>query len=366
MTKRPTNKTTTNGSSPRFDLGTLREIAGDKVFARGVAYHEDKQVEIIAIEKTRVLAKVVGSEVYRSKLTGAGKKFTGKCSCPAFSDWGFCKHLVATALTVNDVEPGVLDETANRFARLRDHLRSKDVDALVSMIMQVAERDPTLFKDLELSALADTADDKTLFAQFKKAITEATRTHGFIEYREVHAWAQGIERVLDRIASLIDRGRAELVLRLLGHFFARMDQALDTMDDSDGHGGGVYVRACAIHLAACRKARSDPVALARELFSREVESGWDFFHRASETYGNILGEAGLTEYRRLAAEAWQKIKPLRGDERRTHDDQFSARYRLGAILEGFAERDGDVDARIAVRTKDLSAAYRIRSSGWLP
>jgi len=39
------------------------------------------------------------------------------------------------------------------------------------------------------------------------------------------------------------------------------------------------------------------------------------------------------------------------------DDQFGVRYALAAILESFAEREGDVDGVIAIRAKDLSTAY---------
>jgi hypothetical protein len=119
-----------------------------------------------------------------------------------------------------------------------------------------------------------------------------------------------------------------LALRLLDYFFTRMDDALNSLDDSDGQGGGVYAKGCEIHLAACRAAKPDPVALARDLFARETDSTWDFFHGASEAYGDILGDVGLAEYRRLANEAWQKIKPLQAGGRQAHDEQFNVRYRL--------------------------------------
>jgi hypothetical protein len=163
--------------------------------------------------------------------------------------------------------------------------------------------------------------------------------------------------VLGRIAGLIESGRAGLALRLLDHFFARMDQALENIDDSDGGAAHVYAKARDIHLAACRQAKPDPIALARALFAREVDSDWEFFHGASESHEDILGEAGLAEYRRLASEAWQEIRPLRTGARRVGDDQFSRRYALQAILESFAERDGDVDGVIALRAKDLSTAH---------
>jgi hypothetical protein len=342
---------------PRFDLAALRDAAGAKVFARGTLYFEDGQVEILTINDARVLTQVTGSEVYRCELVGAGKNFSGECSCRAFSDWGFCKHLVATALAVNGLDPAALQQASNRFARIREHLRSKGVENLVEMVVALAERDSSLLQELEFSAAAATADDATLLAQFKKAITGATRTHGFVEYHEMPRWVQGIDRVLDRIESLVDGGRAKLVLKLLDHFFTRMDAALNDIDDSDGGGGGLCTRACEIHFAACREAKPEPIALARDLFAREVDSDREFFDGASEIYEDVLGDAGLAEYRRLANEAWQKIKPLAATKRRVEDEQFNARHALGAILERFAGRDGDVDGVIAIRARDLSTAH---------
>lgn len=357
MAKRPANNIETSAGLHRFDVDALRDVAGQKVFARGVEYHEDGHVEIVTLNSARVTARVVGSEVYRCQLAGSGKKFSGECSCRAYEDWGFCKHLVATALTANSLGPEALEHASNRFARIREHLRAKGVDKLVEMVVGLAERDPSLLQELELSTAAATADDKTLFTQFRKAITDATRTRGYVEYGKMRDWVQGIESVLDRIESLLENGRAELVLRLLDHLFARMDEALGAVDDSDGGCGGAYAKACEIHLAACGEAKPDPVALARDLFAREVGSPWEFFHGASASYEDILGDAGLAEYRRLANEAWQKIKPRRATATRVEDEQASQRFRLTFILERFAERDGDVDGIIAVRARDLSSAY---------
>jgi uncharacterized Zn finger protein len=355
--KEPANRTETAAGSHRFDVAALRNLAGERAFERGIDYHEDGHVEIVTFDRTRVLARVVGSEVYRCELIGTGKKFSGTCSCPAFSDWGFCKHLVATALTANSLGSEALEQTSNRFAKIREYLRARGIEGLVEMVVGLAERDPALLKELELSAVAAVADDKTLLGQFKKAIAEATRTHRDVEYRKMRDWVQGIDRVLDRLAGLIENGRAALVLQLLDHFFARMDDALGDIDDSDGGGGNLYAKACEIHLAACRQAKPDPVALARALFAREVDSEWEFFHGASEAYEEILGDAGLAEYRRLASEAWQKIRPLQANGPRAEEDQFHTRHALGSILESFAEREGDVDGIIAIRAKHLSTAY---------
>lgn len=81
----------------RFDVKALRELAGDKVFARGEDYHRDGQVLILSIRTDRVVAQVAGTEDYRTELSGRGANIEGQCSCRAFADWGFCKHMVATA-----------------------------------------------------------------------------------------------------------------------------------------------------------------------------------------------------------------------------------------------------------------------------
>lgn len=94
------------------------------------------------------------------------------------------------------------------------------------MVLELVRRDPMLLGELELSAALDTADDATLAAQLKKAITDVTRVRGTVEYRGMREWAREIDRVLDRISVLLERRRASLVLELLEHFFARMDEAL--------------------------------------------------------------------------------------------------------------------------------------------
>jgi len=161
---------------PRFDIDAVRDLAGDKVFARGAAYHRDGQVAILSIERERVLAQVAGTDDYRTVLTGRGGTIDGECSCRAFSDWGLCKHMVATALAANSL--GADAEADGALARIRSHLKERGVDVLVEMIVGMAERDPALFRRLDLAATTVNGDEKTLEARLRKAIDGATRTGG--------------------------------------------------------------------------------------------------------------------------------------------------------------------------------------------
>jgi len=343
-------------NQPRFDLGALRDLAGEKVFARGEAYHRGGHVRILSAEAGRLLARVEGTEDYRTEITGRGERIAGACTCPAFHDWGFCKHMVALALAANaagDEEP----EGAGVLARIREHLKAKGVDALADMIVELAERDEGLFRKLEMAVSTVNADDKTIEVRLRKTIDRATSTRGGVDYYGAGDWAEEADAALGPLDDLLAAGRASPALRLAEHAIDRIEAALGYIDDSNGECGAVLCRAQAIHLAAALAAKPDPVALAQNLFERETEGEYDIFSSAAALYAEVLGDAGLAEYRRLAVEAWEK-RPTRGGAGRAGETFDGDYYRLTQILDFFAKRDGDVDARIALRAKDLSSPWR--------
>lgn len=86
-----------------------------------------------------MLAQVAGSDDYRVLLTGRGKKIGGECSCPAFTDWGFCKHMVATALAADEA-PAETTDSATALGRIRALLKTKGIDGLVDMVFVTLAR----------------------------------------------------------------------------------------------------------------------------------------------------------------------------------------------------------------------------------
>jgi tetratricopeptide (TPR) repeat protein len=344
-------------SGHRFDLRALRATAGDTVYARGEAYFRDGAVTIVSIRPGRVVAQVSGSEDYRTELNGGGTDIDGSCSCRAFEDHGFCKHMVAAALAANaTVETGADGPDAT--TRIREHLKSRSVDALVDMILGLAEHDPALFRKLDLAAAALQGDEKAIEARLRTAIDRATRIRGFIEYAEVPGWAEGVSDAINALDDLAAGGHAGLVLKLAEHAIARIESAVAAIDDSDGDGGALLERVRDLHMAACIAARPDPVKLARYLFEREVRHPYDTFYGSAGLYEEALGEAGLAEFRSLAEAAWSKLPARMGRKKATADDLDSERLRLLEILDGFAERAGNVEVRIALRARDLSSPWR--------
>jgi uncharacterized Zn finger protein len=341
----------TAASLPRFDIAALKRLAGG-AFTRGEAYHRDGRVEILAIEPTRVLAQVTGTEDYRVNLLGKGETVEGECACLAFGDHGFCKHMVATALAANEIDDGPASEGA--LGRIRAHLVAKPVDALVAMIVDLAERDSALFRKLEIASAADGDDEKALAARLGKLIDQATATRGYVEYRAAGAWAGGVDEALDALDAL-DPRHDRLLLQLTGRAIDRIESAIESIDDSDGECGSLLERARDMHLRAARGTRPDPIALARDLFEREIGDGYGTFDGAAWLYADVLGEAGLAEYRRLATEAWEKLPPLTGRGRQNAEGEYAG---LSRILDRFAEREGDVETRITLRAKDLSSPWK--------
>lgn len=340
-----------------FDPHTLKSLAGDKVFARGEAYAREGRVEILDTRPGRVLARVAGSGDYRTVVTGQGTAVGGECTCPAFDRDGACKHMVAAALAANAaaasgaVQGGVLQQ-------VRAHLEGKDTGALIAIIMDMVERDPVLLRQLEFAAAADEPDPAALEARLRKAIHDATRIRGFIDYADVPRWAVGVDAALDMLKATASGRHAARAVELAGFAISQVEAAIERIDDSGGHCSLLLEKAQYIHLEACRSSRPEPTGLARALFLRETEGEYSTFHAAAAQYAEILGEEGLAEYRRLAQTAWDKLPARIGPSRGGGAFQADG-YRLAAILEFFAERDGDVSMRIALRAKTLSSPLAV-------
>lgn len=239
---------------------------------------------------------------------------------------------------------------------IRAFLTSLDRDALVELVVAEAERDEGLAERLQLRAAAAAPADEGVRA-LKKAIGRVTRTYGYLRYRDVRGYASGVDEVADLIDGLVDDDRADAAIVLAEHALTKLEKALHNADDSDGLIGDLLARLQRIHLRACQAARPDPVKLAERLFRWELDGDWDVFRGAAETYADVLGRAGLARYHELGEPVWRQVPTLAAvaDERdRWDSDRFNITY----LMESLARAYGDVDMEIAVRSRDLSSAYR--------
>ena len=104
---------------------------------------KQQRAEILSVDRERVLARVAGTRDWRVELRGGGRDFDGACDCPAFEDAGFCKHLVAVALTANAADGGSRSQACpSALERITSYLRGLSVEALTGILARGnAERD---------------------------------------------------------------------------------------------------------------------------------------------------------------------------------------------------------------------------------
>lgn len=148
-------------TTPRFDPATIEQLAdnaGTKCHARGMAYAEQGQVGILAIAHDRVIAEAFGTETYSLRLTGSGERIGGQCSCPAFDDAGFCKHMVAAMLVTNALlEAG---EGTDRICDgIADYVASFSPAELRNYVQTLAETNSLLFRTLAAQAGLEPRED---------------------------------------------------------------------------------------------------------------------------------------------------------------------------------------------------------------
>jgi uncharacterized Zn finger protein len=332
---------------------SLLRLAGDRSYARGRKYFTDGAVVRLVCKGESISSTVQGSFDYRVKLQMKGNGLHFNCDCPVGMDEAFCKHCVATALTwLARSESGEAD-AADATIDLRTCLAQQEKQTLVDMLLELAEEDELLEQRLQMLA-AKNGSKTTVIASFRKAIDAAIVRRRFVEYSDMRSYVRGIKAVADSMQTLIGDGHALEVRELAEHALKALEKALHDVDDSDGGLRGVASQFEDLHHSACTIARPDPAPLAKFLFDWEMDGEWDIFYNVIGTYADVLGKAGLAAYRVLAESEWEKVRPISLGEETA--DRFGRRFRIGSIMERFAEATGDIDALVAIKKKDLRSA----------
>jgi uncharacterized Zn finger protein len=84
----------------RITRNQLASLIDERCLKRREAYFEEGMVEIIRATATEVTAKCAGSRIYTTQLSLEGHDLLDECSCPAFGNFGPCKHMAALGYAV--------------------------------------------------------------------------------------------------------------------------------------------------------------------------------------------------------------------------------------------------------------------------
>ncbi|MGB9464676.1 MAG: DUF6880 family protein [Candidatus Acidiferrum sp.] len=339
---------------------SLLRLAGERAFERGEEYFADGHVIGLKEETGTISAGVRGTYYYRVKLWAKDEDLAFQCNCPVGQDQAFCKHCVAVGLAWLDRrnrKGEVSDQLAKREMtdeEIREHLMEQDKDALVRLLMHQAEWNSE-FRDRLVLEMAHKGAKPPDLAIFRTAIDKAIRNRGSVAYARMPEYARGIEAVIDSLDSLLERGHAIEVRELVERALERLESAMDQVDDSDGFMGGILERLQELHLSACCVAKPDPSALAQFLFEWEVTSAWEIFLGAARDYADVLGNTGLARYRKLAEAKWAGVPSLAPGEK--DPERYAGRWRITHIMETIAKQSDDIEALVAVKSRDLSEAF---------
>jgi uncharacterized Zn finger protein len=223
----------------RADSGSLQ---------RGTRYAERGLVEILPSARNEVVAVVRGSNEYDVALDAGG----GTCTCPVGLRGQFCKHLVATVLTVeDDVRP-----------------------------MAPASQEPSRIAapPADLAALARSLRVRSHLAYWR-ANDHGDRAHEVADEFEV---------------ALTDRSADEL-RPLLELAIDAMTKAIIKSDDSSGIQSQALGRFFDVHASASRLGSPDPRKLARWMAKVHFHD-YGFTYVDPGDYAEALGEPGLTAF----------------------------------------------------------------------
>jgi uncharacterized Zn finger protein len=328
----------------------MLELAGETYFERGEGYHRGGHVYDLVEHAGVVVAKVAGTEDYRVRLwADDGLDFS--CDCPLGVDGEFCKHCVAAGLAW--LEGDFSEHAPGGPATMEDvqtYLEEQDKDLLVRIVMQQAMEDEGLRERLLLRASRMGGLDQ---AAFRRAIDDAVAFDDDY-YGPPWEYARGIQNIVGAIEELLSEGFAPEVIELSEYALASVEGAMTY--DVEGTIGDVLEALEGLHHKACKQAKPDQEALAKRLFEWELGGDYDTFFDAVNTYADVLGERGLAEYRRLADKEWADV-PALGPDREDRPRYYGKREILADIMQTLAYRTGDVEALVAIKSKDLSNSF---------
>lgn len=117
---------------------------------RGREYFSQGMVELTTVTATKITAKCAGTRLYKTRMELKDGKLSGDCSCPAFEDFGPCKHMAAACYAViakNKAGYAPSEEYSWRkeeCERFEKHLMKKNKAELMALIMQIIQDEPDL------------------------------------------------------------------------------------------------------------------------------------------------------------------------------------------------------------------------------
>lgn len=125
----------------------IHDYVDERYVERGKDYCKQGLVHLDNISTANIAAKCVGSRIYSVYLKLHQGRILGECNCPAFDDYGPCKHIAAVAFAVIARQKGKYSpspaciERLKIHQRLMDHLNALPKPELVNILVNFIDDD---------------------------------------------------------------------------------------------------------------------------------------------------------------------------------------------------------------------------------
>jgi uncharacterized Zn finger protein len=353
-------------------LKRVRELAGEKAFARGKAYFHQGAVGLLKEESDRVQARVQGTETYRVSLeVSPDGDLDYHCTCPVGDSGDFCKHAVAVALSwlensgeesfPPEEDAGSAQSCKPRKKRktqadtISEYLNTLPEAALKDWLLEAASRDRGMRDKLLLNARAASGGKKNTagLAALRSALLKTARQSVFLDWQQAEDFAERLHDAAQLVEDRIQLGESGLPA-IIEETIQQAEASLENVDDSNGAVQEALHRLGEAHLAACQSSSPDPLELAEHLFEIEIAAEWDFYPPALPHYASVLGKKGLGRYRQRVMEAAENL-PVKT---RTSINTGPGRYKIERMVEALCQHDGNDAPLLKLLEKNLDSAHR--------
>ena len=242
-----------------------------------------------------------------------------------------------------------------------ENLVSLGPEKLAKMLLKEVEKSDALSRNIELS-LAARGSVKELAKHLRQKFKQCIKKNYFIGKGGSFAYSDELDDLRETITEKILPKDPETAAALLEEFIDLHTKAFYVADDSYGAVSDVFRQAVKDWGAAWSRVQGkDTSILARKVYAKRSANDYGVYDEIVPAFGEVLGENGLAVLEQLALKELKKLPAIPDDDKQRHfDETWSARCRIGHIMEGIADLRKDPDSFIeAVRILGKETVYGV-------
>jgi len=228
-----------------------------------------------------------------------------------------------------------------------EDLISLGPETLAKMLLKEAEKSYSLSRRIELS-LAARGSVEDLAKHLRRKFKQCIKKKYYISKGGSFEYSHELDDLRVNITENILTKDTETAALLLEEFIELHTKAFDIADDSYGVVGDVFRQAVKDWGEAWRRVQvKDTTTLARKVYARRMANDYGVYDEIVPAFGEALGENGLAVLEQLALKELKELPSIQDNDKPiSFDEAWSARCRIGHIMEGIADIRKDPDSFI--------------------